>query len=94
MKKILLFLILFSIISFNIKTVSAVSNSKTGDQITNISNLIKEKTPDFIQKPIISVATKVEAFRVKHNFKNKLWFYGVSIAVFLLILGFIWSRFL
>jgi hypothetical protein len=61
-------------------------------EISNIANIIKEKTPDFISVPIVAMANNIEAFRqtLGPTFSNKLLFYAVFAVIIFLILRFIW----
>lgn len=47
--------------------------TNTGDQISNITNTIKENTPDVIAKPLIATANVTEGFRngVENNLSKK-----------------------
>ncbi len=64
-KKIIIYTLLFFILlgSGRVVFAQAGTEAEAGSQITNISNIIKEKTPEFISKPIIWLANKIETFR-------------------------------
>lgn len=66
-----------------------------------IQNLIVEKTPGFISKPIIGFVNMLEKFRQNNSifvlnlsfiFDNKLIFYGFLILIVFFLVRFIWIR--
>ncbi len=73
------------------------------DQIASIGNTVKEKTPDFIAKPLIAMANAIEAFRLSHAsdtsfisaiFSEQILFYSLLFLAIFLILRFIWFKIL
>ena len=103
-KKLLLILIFVLILLFfAFYKISAQNTSPNNPDIENIKNLIQEKTPAFIAKPIIDTTNALENFRKdmgeKSNFKlvsfifnNQIIFYLVLFGSLFIITRFIWNK--